>query len=64
MCYYLQVPKGSSNLSSSDSDKSTELPNMIVPETVPHDFTIVESDENDEEQITVKEKKSGRYARY
>ena len=56
---YLKVPK---RTSSSDSDKSTELPNIVVPETVPHDFTVIESDDDDNEDkhVTVKEVKPAR----
>ena len=55
-CVQLKVPKRSS---SSGSDKSTEFPNIVVPETVPHDFTVIDSDDddNDDKHITVKEAK-------
>ena len=57
---YLKVPK---RTSSSDSDKSTEVPNIVVPETVPHDFTIIGSDDddNDDKHVTVKEVKPTRW---
>ena len=55
----MKVPKRSS---SSGSDKSTEFPNIVIPETVPDDFTVIESDDddNDDKHVTVKEAKPVR----